>query len=738
MVKLIYLFSTPTDFFFGNSARLNIGGSFLATTANSIKFSNNIDFSANRNQLDPLLKVSVPVGLVFIGNSGEIRLQGSGHNINRIANRNFDFITPIDASRFSGLQVQPGNNISLIGGNVSLEGGILSTRNGKFQIGSVLDGYVGLEQQGNDINFDFNNVNTFRNITLIKNSLLFVNSNADTSNTIDIQGKNINILDGSLVFTQNHGFKTGAVKIDAQSLNIQGSSNLALSAIYTSNFGFTPGESIQLDVKDVTIQGGQIATTTFTNAPSGLITINSNSLKISGDTPSYANPDGLGGINTFSYSSGKGGDIAGKINNIIIGLDGVFNTVASGSGAGGNLFLELENLIIKDGGASLGSSTIRSGQGGNVFIKSQNIDISGQSALLRPSNITSSTFGHGNGGNIDINTLNLIISNGGGISSSTLSAGKAGNISINSSNSINVVGTNINSNSPSFINSSNFLLVDPNLQKLLYRQPPLLIGQAGNIFLNTDIINISNGGLINARNEGVNDAGNIRISANTININSQGEVNATTTIGEGGNIILNSRNLFLNNSRITATAGGTGNGGNIRMNTGILVGSNNNQIVANAFEGRGGNIRINAQGVFLSPNTQVNSKSQRGIDGTVDINANIFLAETPVKSQTVQELPQIASACQGRSNGINEFIVAGTGGLATSPEDLPDVESRWQVNSTTNISNIKLSAGNEIIEAQGWVKNLDGSITLTAQANKVSPDTTLSASECHSQTKPKA
>lgn len=46
--------------------------------------------------------------------------------------------------------------------------GILSTRNGKFQIGSVLDGYVGLEQQGNDINFDFNNVNTFRNITLIK------------------------------------------------------------------------------------------------------------------------------------------------------------------------------------------------------------------------------------------------------------------------------------------------------------------------------------------------------------------------------------------------------------------------------------------------------------------------------------------------------------------------------------------------------------------------------------------
>ncbi|BAT56735.1 Filamentous haemagglutinin-like protein (plasmid) [Nostoc sp. NIES-3756] len=729
----------PNGFFFGNNASLNIGGSFLATTANSIWFSNDINFSANHNPLDPLLKISVPLGLVFTGNSRDIKVQGNGHNINRIANNNLDFITPIDARRFSGLQVQTGNSIALIGGNVSLDGGILSAKNGQVQIGSVQSGYVALEQSDNNINFNFSNVNTFNNIVLTNNSLLFVNSNLGSRNTINIQGKNINVLSGSLVFAQNHGFRTGSIKIRGQALNIQGASNLALSAIYTSNFGATLGESIELDANDITIQGGQIATTTFTNAPSGPIFINSDSLKIFGEVPSYANPDGLGGINTFSYSSGKGGDITAKINNIIIGLDGVLNTIATGSGAGGNLFLDLENLILKDGGASLGSSTFRSGHGGNVFIKSQNIDISGQSPSLRASNITSSTFGNGNAGNIDIGTLNLIISNGGGISSSTLSAGNAGNININSSNSINVVGTNLNSKSPSFIDSSNFLLVDLNLQNLLYRQPPVLIGQAGNIFVNTNIINISNGGLISARNQGLNDAGNIKINANTININNQGEVNATTAIGEGGNITFNSRNLFLNNGIVSATAGGSGNGGNIIVNTGILVGSNNSQIVANAFEGRGGKIQINAPGFFLSSDSRIDSRSQRGIDGTVDINANVFLAQTPVKSQAFQESPQIVSTCQGRSNtkGNNEFIITGTGGLPTSSEQLPDVESTWQANSTENISYIEPTVDNEIIEVQGWVKNSDGSITLTAQANPVSANANQSASSCNYQPKPK-
>ncbi|MEJ1935489.1 filamentous hemagglutinin, partial [Nostoc sp. NIES-2111] len=261
----------------------------------------------------------------------------------------------------------------------------------------------------------------------------------------------------------------------------------------------------------------------------------------------------------------------------------------------------------------------------------------------------------------------------------------------------------------------------------------------GNIFVNTNIINISDGGLISARNQGLNNAGNIKINANTININNQGEVNATTAIGEGGNITFNSRNLFLNNGIVSATAGGSGNGGNIIVNTGILVGSNNSQIVANAFEGRGGKIQINAPGFFLSSDSQIDSRSQRGIDGTVDINANVFLAQTPVKPQAFQEPPQIVSTCQGRSNtkGNNEFIITGTGGLPASSEQLPDVESTWQANSTENISYIEPTVDNEIMEVQGWVRNSDGSITLTAQANRVSANANQSASSCNYQPKPK-
>jgi large exoprotein involved in heme utilization and adhesion len=87
----------------------------------------------------------------------------------------------------------------------------------------------------------------------------------------------------------------------------------------------------------------------------------------------------------------------------------------------------------------------------------------------------------------------------------------------------------------------------------------------------------------------------------------------------------------------------------------------------------------------------------------------------------------------GRSSGNSEFFITGTGGLAASPENLPDTQSTWQRNSHEKSSQFTTSPDTtEIIEAQGWVKNPDGSITLTAQANVVNPDATQSANSCNS------
>uniref|UniRef100_UPI0039A56BF2 filamentous hemagglutinin N-terminal domain-containing protein n=1 Tax=Nostoc piscinale TaxID=224012 RepID=UPI0039A56BF2 len=53
----------PAGIIFGKNASLNIGGSFVATTANSIKFADGSEFSAVQGADKPLLTMSVPVGL---------------------------------------------------------------------------------------------------------------------------------------------------------------------------------------------------------------------------------------------------------------------------------------------------------------------------------------------------------------------------------------------------------------------------------------------------------------------------------------------------------------------------------------------------------------------------------------------------------------------------------------------------------------------------------------------------
>ncbi len=56
----------PNGIVFGADASLNIGGSFIGTTANRIKFRDGVDFSAGNVSDTPLLSISVPIGLQWV------------------------------------------------------------------------------------------------------------------------------------------------------------------------------------------------------------------------------------------------------------------------------------------------------------------------------------------------------------------------------------------------------------------------------------------------------------------------------------------------------------------------------------------------------------------------------------------------------------------------------------------------------------------------------------------------
>ena len=73
----------PSGIVFGENASLNIGGSFLGSTAESILFEDGFNYSAIVSDQTPLLTVSVPVGLQMGINPGDITLKGNGNPHNQ-------------------------------------------------------------------------------------------------------------------------------------------------------------------------------------------------------------------------------------------------------------------------------------------------------------------------------------------------------------------------------------------------------------------------------------------------------------------------------------------------------------------------------------------------------------------------------------------------------------------------------------------------------------------------------
>jgi filamentous hemagglutinin family protein len=704
----------PAGIVFGKDASLNIGGSFVGTTASSIKFADGAEFSAVNPSSPSLLTMSVPIGLQMGQNPGGITVEGSGH---RLVTGNF---TPTDRSHNPiGLQAGAGNTLALIGGEVKFSGGIAAVNGGgHLEVGSVSNGEVGLNATLAGWVGDYSMVQQFKDIHLAEQSLLDASG---TSGSIQLQGRNINLTEGSAALIQNLGTQaSGGITVNAkESLNLTGNTldGNQGSLIQIENLGTGQTRDITISAKQLSVlNGGRISTGIFTQGSGGNIIANvADSIVLDGSTPK--DPSRTSWLATYTLNSINAGDITVSTGNLRILNGGSFFSVTAGAGQSGTVRVDAKDLI----------------------------EIVGNNPItLSPSTIASSTINSGNADKIFINTSRLVMRDGGFLGSSTLTTGSAGTVIINAFDYVHIQGRGAGSILPSRIVST-AEIADP-ITQAVYGFPPIPKGDAGSLTINTPSLWIVDGAYTTVRNEGLGKAGDLRINANSIFLDNQGTITASTVSGNGGNVRLNLQEhlLMRHDSLISATATGNGNGGNLSINAPVIVGLENSDIIANALSGDGGNIQISTQGIFglkyrneLTPENDITASSQFGVNGTVDINnfgvdPNSGLVELPVN--LVDSSQQIATGCS--NNTGSSFVTTGRGGIPQNPSQEVRSDRTWSdirdisaYRQTKTLQAQISSSPQTLIQATGWHRNELGKIELVADksSTQVQPSLTCAA-----------
>jgi filamentous hemagglutinin family protein len=756
----------PNGIIFGAGARLEIGGSFVATTASRLVFADGTEFSATAPKTTPMLTISVPIGLQFGTNPGRILVQGEGVGI-RLTTDLID--TDV------GLRVQPNQTLTLVGGDVVLAGGTLKTAGGRIELGSVgANSLVSLNSNAKGFALGYDSVSAFADIQLSQSAA--VDTSGAGGGDIQVRGRRVVLQDGSQIEASTLGTEPGgtlSVKA-SESVELTGSSALGFSSLVTAVYPEATGAGGNLTLETgrlIVRDGAQVLAATFGPGAGGTLTVTSSeSVELIGTSADSTNPSGLftlvqsgatgpggkliletgwltvrGGaqVQAVTFGSGSAGnlEVRARESAELIGIDSdgnpssLLTTIQSGAtGAGGNLSLETGRLILRDG-AQIAAATFGERPGGTLTVRAR------ESVELIGTNPTDSEAGSGlatavqpgatgDGGNLSLETGRLILRDGAAVSTGTAGEGSGGNLEVRARESVELTGISADGKLPSRLSARS-----------------TGTAEAGNLRIATGQLSVLNGASVTVSGEGTGNAGSLRVEADAIFLDNQGKFTASTATGEGGNINLQVRDLIWmrRNSLISAKADNNGNGGNITINAPFIIGipRENNDIIANAFQGRGGNINITTNAIFglkyrpqLTSLSDITASSQFGLQGRVEINTpgvdpTQGLTNLPTNVADVSN--QIAQTCPpgGAKVAQNQFIVTGRGGLPDNPSDTLSSDAVWT--DLRNPSSVSSHRGEEpvaaravtpqppLVEANGWVMNEKGDVVLTASAPTITP-----------------
>ncbi|MBW4593008.1 MAG: filamentous hemagglutinin N-terminal domain-containing protein [Brasilonema angustatum HA4187-MV1] len=732
----------PAGIIFGPNASLNIGGSFLGSTAHSFLFDNGFEFSATDPQAPPLLTINVPIGLRYRDNPQNI------------------------TSQSAVLNVPQGNSFALVGGNVSLNGGAITAAGARVEIaGLSAPGIVGLSSNGS---LSFPVGVQFGDISLINGATVDVRARG--AGSVVLNARNIDLLGGNISAGVGKGLTADNSPRGDITLNAIGK----VTINYPSRVTNIVDEGATGNAGNINIKAGDISITNKASTPTtsalpaaldtgpggqgqkqGQGRSGNISLEATGSI-SLTGQDQKGDDRVISTYNGVGqsGDISLKADNSI-SLDNAFLIASSFRGNGGSISLQGNESVSTKNNSSLVSQAFGQGNSGSIVIESSLGSVSLQDTLVNTA--VGSAGGRttnpalGDAGDIKIRGQSVFITAGTEVSSRSFNGGKSGRILVNGTNQVEISGSDPQISKSdrsgdfknSIVTTTSKRLAGGNAGDITINSRNLRISdkgavtattegkfRGGNININASTVDLTNDGQVSVSSLGTGGAGLLTVTANSIKLDNRASINANTTAGQG-NIILNSDDVILRrNSNITTNATATADGGNITINTDNLVALENSKITANAQQGYGGKVNITTKGNrFLSPDSVISATSERGpqFSGTVQFNTpeidpsqGLFeLTET-----VIDPAQQIAQNPCTKGFG-SSFTITGRGGLPTDPNkilssDNVHVDLIQPIASTVGSTTATYTQPStsppvkRIIPAQGWIYNEKGQVVLVA------------------------
>ncbi len=734
-----FYFINPHGVTFGGNAQVDVPAAFYVSTADTLRFADGNQFAAS-NPNTSTLTVAEPASFGFLGHqAADINIENLQSTLNFNASKHVSFSAGNITINNAGL-VNPAGSIRLDAvGNVPTE--ITPTQLSN----EALSGNLLMSRDDLDIGLDVSGDGAGKIVIRagkvdITNSFMYANNNGSTHANSD---KGIDIVANNI--TVDHSYVT------------------------TEAYGEGNAATISLNAKNGTldVNSGVIRSMAHDLGNAGNIIIDAKSVLVKGwDNLGYGEKNGITN-NTDSMATGNAGTVTVTTDKLTLSEGGIIRSDTFGSGNANTVEINAKEIFL-DGTGDINSdpnnpitTAISSdsyegatGNAGTVKIRNNTLLDVNHDATIR-----TTTFGSGEGGEIDIQSNQIKLSDGGAIRSSTYLTGNAGSIkirantlAINGSGKDKVTGIETQVYSPEDPQqpaTGSGGVIDIEMKEAInmvnngsIESDTLSVGNAGTVKVSAPVITLDNSKIsakskVNIDGNKGGDAGAITIKSSQLSLANGSEISsytetegkagtldvtATSSLKIVGDINLNPTKEHTFNTGIFsfASLNSKGNAGDVNVHAGKLEILNRGGIEASTFSnGNAGDVTITADSIKMD---ETDSEKFTGIFSQAET------AHTQGKAGNITITTDSLEALRGASIQTNTYSDGIAGNIEITGKSLTidslgnphetGIFSNAQSGSTGHAGSINVTVDNITIDG----KNNTKSANISSDAERGSKD----------------